>query len=282
MQVLVLAVQNSVDFAHLGVATSGTTLFRSVGGALGVALFGAVFLNGLQADLAGVVPPGTAMPSASNPASLAALPESLRAAYVVAVVAALKPVFHVAAAIAAIGFTLTVLLREVPLRGVAPAESVGESFAMPRDATSLEELERIVARLLAQENRWRVYADLAARAGLSLPPAELWMLARLGEREPQSPAPLSAELGIAWRDLEGPLNALCDRGVVEKNAAGALRLTEAGRAMREKLLAARRQGLSDMLTRWEPDKHPDVLALLDRMVATLVRDLPMPRQEAGV
>src|SRR3546814_3030554 len=36
MQVLVLAVQNAVDYGDLGVATSGTTLFRSTGGSVGV------------------------------------------------------------------------------------------------------------------------------------------------------------------------------------------------------------------------------------------------------
>src|SRR5919112_3216917 len=35
MQVLVLAVQNSVPYEQLGVATSGATLFRSIGGSLG-------------------------------------------------------------------------------------------------------------------------------------------------------------------------------------------------------------------------------------------------------
>src|SRR3546814_5494178 len=38
MQVLVLAVQNAVDYGDLGVATSGTTLFRSTGGSVGVSL----------------------------------------------------------------------------------------------------------------------------------------------------------------------------------------------------------------------------------------------------
>src|SRR5262249_49006049 len=52
MQVLVLAVQNSVAYEQLGVATSGTMLFRSLGGALGVALFGAIFAHGLHARLA--------------------------------------------------------------------------------------------------------------------------------------------------------------------------------------------------------------------------------------
>ena len=35
MQVLVLAVQNAVDYAVLGAATSGVTLMRGVGGSLG-------------------------------------------------------------------------------------------------------------------------------------------------------------------------------------------------------------------------------------------------------
>jgi hypothetical protein len=36
-------------------------------------------------------------------------------------------------------------------------------------------------------------------------------------------------------------------------------------------------GLTDLLARWEPEKHPDVLALLNRLAETLVRDLPVPR-----
>src|SRR3546814_2133869 len=42
MQVLVLAVQNAVDSGDLGVATSGTTLFRSTGESVGVSLFGEI------------------------------------------------------------------------------------------------------------------------------------------------------------------------------------------------------------------------------------------------
>lgn len=42
MQVLVLAVQNSVDRRELGVATSATAFFRTLGGALGTAIFAAV------------------------------------------------------------------------------------------------------------------------------------------------------------------------------------------------------------------------------------------------
>ena len=44
MQVLVMAVQNAVPYEQLGVATSGTAMFRSIGGSLGVSLFGALFV----------------------------------------------------------------------------------------------------------------------------------------------------------------------------------------------------------------------------------------------
>ena len=51
MQVLVLAVQNAVDYPDLGVATSGATLFRSIGGSVGTAILGSIFASGLMTDL---------------------------------------------------------------------------------------------------------------------------------------------------------------------------------------------------------------------------------------
>ena len=52
MQVLVLAVQNAVDYRNMGVATSGSILFRQVGGSIGISLFGAIFANRLHTELA--------------------------------------------------------------------------------------------------------------------------------------------------------------------------------------------------------------------------------------
>src|SRR3954452_18329315 len=51
MQVLVLAVQNAVPYNMLGVATSGSTLFRSIGGSLGTAILGAIFSGRLAAEV---------------------------------------------------------------------------------------------------------------------------------------------------------------------------------------------------------------------------------------
>src|SRR3954454_15783111 len=89
MQVLVLAVQNAVPYEQLGVATSGATLFRSIGGSLGTAVLGAVFANHLAAHL----PPGA--PTSGNPAALERLPPALHTAYIDAFVNALALVFSV-------------------------------------------------------------------------------------------------------------------------------------------------------------------------------------------
>ena len=56
MQVVVTAVQNSVDRRHMGVATASVAFFRSMGGALGTALFGAILNTRLPHHLAEVVP----------------------------------------------------------------------------------------------------------------------------------------------------------------------------------------------------------------------------------
>src|SRR5690606_37852298 len=60
MQVLVIAVQNAVDYRDLGVATSGATLFRLIGGSLGTAVFGAIFAARLATILARTLPAGAA------------------------------------------------------------------------------------------------------------------------------------------------------------------------------------------------------------------------------
>ena len=52
MQVLVLAVQNAVPYEELGVATSGATFFRMIGGSFGTAVFGAVYANLFVGNLA--------------------------------------------------------------------------------------------------------------------------------------------------------------------------------------------------------------------------------------
>jgi len=122
MQVLVLAVQNSVDYKHLGVATSGSTLFRSIGGSIGVAAFGAIFANRLRAELAAHLPPGVQLPAATNPAAIRRLPPAVHAPYVHAFTASLRPVFIFAAGVAVLAFVLSWMLREIPLRKTSASD----------------------------------------------------------------------------------------------------------------------------------------------------------------
>ena len=125
MQVLVLAVQNDVEPANVGVATAGSTLFRQVGGSIGVSLFGAIFANRLNVELAHRLPPGVRIPKTTNPATIRHLPAAAHDAFVYAVSAALHPVFIVAAGVSVFAFLFTWLLRDVPLRvAVQPGSAI--------------------------------------------------------------------------------------------------------------------------------------------------------------
>jgi EmrB/QacA subfamily drug resistance transporter len=127
MQVLVLAVQNAIDPRHMGVATSGSTLFRQVGGSIGVALFGTIFANRVHVELAKRLPEGAKIPKQVNPAVIKQLPAGAREAFESAFAAALHPVFLVAGSISILAFALTFLLREVPLRRQPHLSEVLES-----------------------------------------------------------------------------------------------------------------------------------------------------------
>jgi predicted MFS family arabinose efflux permease len=119
MQVLVLVVQNDAPARDVGVATSTATFFRSMGGSLGVALFGAIFASRLGSELASVPGQATAHLSGGvniSPAEVHALPSGVRHDFLVAFVNALQPVFLVGAALTALTFVLALLLKEVPLR----------------------------------------------------------------------------------------------------------------------------------------------------------------------
>ncbi len=261
MQVLVLAAQNAVPYELLGVATSGSTLFRQVGGSVGVAIFGAIFANRLASELADALPPGTTPPEAVSPELVGQLPDAVRMPYLEAFSAALVPVFVFAAAVSALAFALTWLLREVPLRKSVAAKGISESFAMPREAESLPELERIVTTLVRRENHWRVYDQLARRSGLDLKPAELWLVARLGE---------GADIDLDDPRLAGAGDSLRERGFLVDGRLGA-----EGEAVYGRVLAARRQGLSGLLDGWEPEQHAEVRAMLDRLAQALVSEPPV-------
>lgn len=127
MQTTMLIAQNSVDYADLGVASSVATFFRSIGGSFGVSVFGALFNSRLATELAvrlGGAPGGqlTANGAHIDPATLAHLPEPIRAGVLESLALATSNVFVWATAFAALIPVLAILLRHVPLRDSNPAE----------------------------------------------------------------------------------------------------------------------------------------------------------------
>jgi EmrB/QacA subfamily drug resistance transporter len=133
MQVLVLIVQNAVPYSELGVATSGATFFRSIGGSFGAAIFGAIFANVLVGNLVRHL--GTAkLPaglSSSNitPAILDKLPAAVHHGLVAAYAESIQTVFIIAAPIAFLAFLGSWLIPEVELR-----RSIGTSPDAPTAA----------------------------------------------------------------------------------------------------------------------------------------------------
>jgi EmrB/QacA subfamily drug resistance transporter len=276
MQVLVLAAQNSVDYKDLGVASAGSTLFRQIGGSIGVALFGAIFANQLASNLASALPPGAHAPATPDPAELKQLPAAVHAAYAGAITDALQPVFLTAAGIVVLAFLLTWLLPELTLRTTTQAPGLGEGFDGARDDNSLRELERALSALAGREERWQLYERLAARAGVEIAPPALWLLARLGEREPLTEAQLAAGLHVDLPAIEEPLEELRRHFLVAARGDGTIALTTAGREEYERLVAARCAGLRELLAGWNPDQQPEVQRMVDSLGRDLVREIPTP------
>jgi EmrB/QacA subfamily drug resistance transporter len=127
MQVLVIIVQNGVPHSELGVATSGATFFRSIGGSFGTAIFGAIFANLLVGNLAnhlhGIKLPAGFTSANVTPAMLDLLPAAVRHGFTAGYAESIQTVFLVAAPIAFLAFLATWLIPQVELRKWSPADA---------------------------------------------------------------------------------------------------------------------------------------------------------------
>jgi EmrB/QacA subfamily drug resistance transporter len=128
MQVLVIIVQNGVAHSELGVATSGATFFRSIGGSFGTAIFGAIFSNVLVGNLAshlhGLSLPAGFSAADVTPAALSHLPAAVHLGFVNGYAETIQTVFLIAVPIAVLAFLASWLIPQVELRQWAtPAAS---------------------------------------------------------------------------------------------------------------------------------------------------------------
>jgi EmrB/QacA subfamily drug resistance transporter len=293
MQVLVIAVQNAVDYADLGAGTSGATFFRSIGGSFGTAVFGAIFNHVLPGNIARALhglplPPGFTVTSGASPAALARLPAPVHAALVSGYSASIRTVFLAAVPAGTLAFLLSLALKELPLRSttraVDPADRLAPT-ARPTIRTSEEEMRRAVSTLLSRERRRDVYGGLVATAGLALTPRAGWILLRVGEHRGQSRAELARHLSITVGDLDDRLSELVEAGFVAPLAADAQQpatLTAAGEDAYTGLFAAREARVARELYGWHPEHHERLLALLTEITHELAASSERPGRDLDV
>jgi EmrB/QacA subfamily drug resistance transporter len=279
MQVLVLAVQNAVDYKDLGVATSGATLFRSIGGSVGTAILGSIFSNRLSAELSASLPPsargilGAGGSVTLNTTKLAQLPTAIHTIFLTAFTNALSTVFLVAAAIAALAFVLSWLLEQRPLRDTVAAAStgIGETFAVPKPTDPLAEAARALTVIIGRDGRRQLVQRLAERAGVDLSPAACWLIVRLHE-DPDADIPTLCRAFDLPEDVgERALQELMDAHMVGATDEHRT-ITPGGQEVAEKLVAERRASLARLCEGWAPEQNTDLAGLLTRLAHELVRE----------
>jgi MFS family permease len=118
MPTVVLAVQNAVDWKDLGVATASTTFFRSLGGAIGLAAYGAVLNARLNVELPNLLPAGTELEEGllQSPAAIQSLPDPVGPAVIEALSRSITAIFLVGIPVMATSFVLSWFIKEIPLR----------------------------------------------------------------------------------------------------------------------------------------------------------------------
>jgi EmrB/QacA subfamily drug resistance transporter len=289
LQVLVVAVQNAVSYTDLGAATGGATFFRSIGGSFGTAIFGAVFSNVLAGDLAASLhglslPPGVTAASGASPAVLAHLPAALHLGYITGYATALHTVFLVAVPFGVLAFALSWTLKDIPLRTTTGSPDPADTLAptsRPTMRTSDQEMERALTSLISREHRREIYRDIAADAGVDMPPRAAWMLLRVGEHPGWSCQDLAPHLHLTDADLNRRLGELAAAGYVQPLSGDLSKpapLTGTGQRAFDSLFQVRRDRVARLAADWEPQQHPHLVALVTRLTHQLAASDEAPGQ----
>ncbi len=145
MQVLVLAVQNAVDMKDMGVATTSTTFFRSLGQTFGAAIMGAILTNQLTSHLKSNAGPGAAlapvrehgMEILQSQDAMGKLPAAVQHVLIHSFTQALSTVFLVGAALSLIAWVASWFLKEHKLRSMAPADVAKQAGSSDVEAPAM-------------------------------------------------------------------------------------------------------------------------------------------------
>ena len=188
----------------------------------------------------------------------------------------IQDVFWLTVPVAAVAFVLSWFLPELPLRRTVLTPDPNQGLAQETGHSSLDELGLAVTRVAAKENRAALYRTLAARAGLDLPPGATWFCYRLSDWPQDTLEAIADRLGVSPQILEPAVDVLLKKGLVAESTGAdgnrGLRLTAAGQVAVGKLLDTRRAGLTELLEGWEPQSHPEVVAMIRRLATDLMAD----------
>jgi MFS family permease len=277
MQVLVLAVQNAVPYEQLGVATSGATLFRSVGGSLGTAILGAIFTNRLDSLLSRG--PAAGDISTLDPSRVAELPAAARNAFISAFTDALGLIFLVAAGVMAIAFLLTWLLEERPLR--TTVATTGMAFATPDDPDSVRTVATELSRLVGREGAADFVRRTTARSGVDVTPLQSWLLVRTATDGTLDVPDVAETSQVPEEQVREACRELHRRGMLTNAGDAGTGLTADGAAAVDALADARRGALEDLAAEWSPREHPELEEFIERLSEDLVGDPPRGSLQSG-
>jgi EmrB/QacA subfamily drug resistance transporter len=284
LQVLMIAVQNAVEYRDLGVATSSAVLFRFVGGSLGTAILGTVFAMRLESHLANLSAEAGVLHAALDPEVLRSLALPLRELVNQAVAQSLATAFSIAAGVGFLGFAIAWLLPELPLRQTIAAAnqsdiggSMAHALAMPKDADSAQEVRRGLSVLAERAVQPKGAQALIAQAGIDLSPTAACLLIRLHDNF--SPPSL--------RDPKhhAPLQELRKQFLIEQQAGAAGSptwiLTSSGRVVIQRLVEARHARLEGACAEWTSEQCPESETALRRLARDLVTELCAEQDQSG-
>ncbi|HEY1571114.1 MAG TPA: MDR family MFS transporter [Pseudonocardiaceae bacterium] len=275
MQVLLIAVQNTVDYADLGVATSGVTFLRTIGSSFGVAVFGSVYASRLTHNLTAALiahplPRGVDPHVTQSPEALHRLPVTVSAPVVHAYAQSLHVVFLAGVPVAVVAFVLSLFLKEVPLRGTsrAAATELGEGFAMPESSDADQSLERAVAALLRREREMR--SVVLARSPLD--EAQAWCVVKVWAArrhdQPATVAAIAERVHVPAAVLRPAFEQAITDGYLAEDDTG-LRLTDQGEQEFGTLSAAWQEWVAERLADWNPEVEMDLPAAMARLARRL-------------
>jgi EmrB/QacA subfamily drug resistance transporter len=278
MQVLTLIVQNTSDYRDLGVATSGVTFFRALGSSFGAAIFGTIYANRLADRLPEALAASPKVPAAvaGIPKELHDLPRTEIAAIVHAYAVTLQGVFLWAVPIGALGFVFALMLKEVPLRGMASQDpaSLGEGFAMPESSDPDANLETAIGRLMRREGR-QAMPQIRVASGSALDEADGWCVAQVRMRSQRGLGSGLLDIARSVRVPAAVLRPAFERAVQNGYLAGGddlWSLTEPGAREFEKIAVELVRWIGERLSVSSATDSDQVLAALRRVISRVLEE----------